>query len=140
MPTAKVPFSDWKARLAIFVLVCAFFSGPMYGLLSPQLALAHRGVITAGQIVALEPQNHAGVRYVYRVGGTEYTRSWGPWGGGTVRVGDSIEVTYLPDNPERSVPGRPDVAGWWVLPFILLPGMAALAAFFSWRRKGTWFK
>ena len=75
--------SLWFARLAIFVLVCAFFSVPIHNFISPQLALADRGVITRGQIVALEPQNHGGIRYAYRVAEAEYIRSWGPWRGVT---------------------------------------------------------
>jgi hypothetical protein len=137
MPAAKLPVPIWVARLAIFVVVCAFFSVPIYDFVSPQLALDHRGVTTTGKVVAMEPENHGGIRYMYRVDGTEYTRSWGPWRGVEVRSGDPIEVTYLPDNPGRSVPGKPVVAGWWVLPFIVLPGMATLAAFWPVRRRGT---
>jgi hypothetical protein len=138
MPAAKLPVPVWVARLAIFVFVCAFFSVPIYDFVSPQLALDHRGVTTTGQVVAMEPENHAGIRYVYRVDGTEYTKSWGSWRGVEVRSGDPIDVTYLPDNPGRSVPGKPDVAGWWVLPFVVLPGMATLAAFFGlWRWRAS---
>jgi len=73
-------------------------------------------------------------RFSYLYAPSSRCQSWGPWRGVEVRSGDLIEVTYLPDNPGRSVPGKPDVAGWWVLSFIVLPGMAALAAFFGlWR-------
>lgn len=113
----------------------AFFSVPIYNFLRPQLALNDRGLVTVGRIVALEPQHHSGIRYVYRVGEFEYTRSWGPWNPPVAsRVDDEIEVTYLPDSPGVSVPGRPNVGGWWALPFIVMPGMAALGAFMSvWR-------
>jgi hypothetical protein len=134
----KLPVPVWFARVAIFIIVCGFFSVPIYQFIRPQLALDQHGVITSGHIVSLEPQNHSGIRYTYRVGGANYTRSWGPWRGvEEARVGDSIDVTYLPDDPGTSIPGKPDVSGWWVLPFVVLPGMAGLASFLGLRRWRT---
>ena len=141
MQIVQLPVPYWAVGVAIFVLVCGFFSIPVYDFFSPQLELSHRGLTTTGRVVAMETQNHDGIRYAYRVAGTEYIKSWGPWSGANTRSGDPVQVTYLPEDPGRSVPGKPNVEGWWVLPFVVLPGVAALAAFVgAWRWRALYVR
>ena len=135
MLVSHAPFGLWGTRVFLFLVVCGFFGVPIYDFIHPQLALADRGVETMGRIVALEPQNHSQIKYEYRVGGTAYSGEWGPWKLDTAHVGDNITVTYLPEQPRTSAAGRPNTRGWWVLPFIVLPGMAVLAATFGVRAR-----
>ena len=95
-------------------------------MVKPQLDLSRRGVHTQGRVTALTPENHSTVRYRFEADGTAYEGSW--QSPSVVAVGDSIPVTYLPDQPQTSVAGEPRVDGWWFLPFVLLPGVATIAA------------
>ncbi len=131
MPSRDSLVRTWQLRLLLFVSVVGFFSFPVYDFVHPQLALRARGIRTTGRVVALEPNNHQGVRYQYRVGKTDYFGLWGPWPLQGVHIGDSIAITYLPDRPEVSVSGPPVTKGWWFLPFVVLPGAGLVAALFG---------
>jgi hypothetical protein len=134
MVSANALFGIWGTRILLFLFVCAVFASPIYDFVHPQLALNERGIQTIGRIVALEPNNHSSIKYEYRVGDSNYSGEWGPWNLEAARVGENVTVTYLPDQPRVSVAGKPNVEGWWVLPFVVLPGMGALAAFFGTRQ------
>jgi hypothetical protein len=131
MFTRAALLRTWRLRVFLFLLVVGVFVFPIYGFIHPQLALADRGVHTTGRVVALEPKQHQSIRYQYQVGGTEHSGVWGPWPLQGVHVGESIEVTYLPDSPEVSVSGAPVTKGWWFLPFVALPAVGLLAALFG---------
>jgi hypothetical protein len=74
--------------------------------------LSKVGIQTRGHVIAKEPLNHNGIRYEYRVGDTSYTGISTAGHGGlrpfeSVRVGDQIVVTYLPESPGVSTAGDP---------------------------------
>ena len=73
------------------------------------------GGVTLGTVIEKERYNHESVRFEYSVGGNRYVGTAGAGRGGlppydVIRVGDTIVVKYLPQNPLQSVGGdRPDV-------------------------------
>jgi len=117
----------WPARAVMWLMVYGLFLIPVTSMLKPQWELKRHGVRTQGRVIALTPENHATVRYRFEVSGVAYQGSWGP--PFNVAVGDSLPVTYLPNRPATSIAGEPSLEGWWFLPFVLLPGVATLAAF-----------
>jgi hypothetical protein len=94
--------------------------------------LARSGVQVTGAVTAKEPMNQASIRYDYFVDGVRY--SGGPCGVherfNSVRLGDRITVTYLPDSPSTSTCEDPQTgysARSGIL-FIIVPCFALLAA------------
>ena len=135
--TRIVTSNPWPWRIGVFVVVMGFFSIPIHQFIYPQLALRKQGAHAVGRITALEPSNHQGIKYEFQVGHNAYTGEWGPWPLSSARVGDPVPVTYLPDDPTTSVPGEPDLEGWWFLPYVLFPIVAASAALFGVRRRNA---
>src|SRR5688500_933465 len=88
----------------------------MYYTMSPgwrsHQRLARSGVQVTGAVTVKEPMNHASIRYDYVVGGVRH--SGGPCGVherfDTIRVGDPIAVTYVPDSPSISTCEDPQAA------------------------------
>jgi hypothetical protein len=101
-------------------------------MLKPQWQLKRHGVHTQGRVIALTPENHATVRYRFQVSGVAYEGSDQP--PFHVAVGDSLPITYLPGRPATSTAGEPSLEGWWLLPLVLLPAVATIAAFGAVRR------
>src|SRR4051812_12964561 len=71
--------------------------------------LARSGVQVIGAVTAKEPMNHATLRYEYYVGGVRYSggpcRLAVPGAFDRTKIGDQIDVTYLPASPETSTCG-----------------------------------
>lgn len=96
----RAALSAWVlAAVAITVSVNTFGSG--WGDLS---LLAHDGQRTTATVSELEPNNHNGCKYRFSIGGHSYTGSQERCAD-SLRVGDSVPVTYLPSNPSVSTTG-----------------------------------
>jgi hypothetical protein len=97
--------------LLVAVVIAAVFWGIIVHDMLPRLRILQRlarlGVHVTGAVTAKEPMNHASVRYEYFADGVRY--SGDPCGAqerfDSVRVGDPIAVTYLPESPATSVCG-----------------------------------
>src|SRR6266481_7596911 len=100
-----------KLAVLVGVIVSLGFWGIIFHDMLPQLRilrlLARSGTHATGTVTAKEPMNHASVRYEYFVGGVRYSgdpcRPPGQFE--SIRIGDPIAVTYLPDSPAVSVCG-----------------------------------
>ena len=125
---ARDAWGLWPARAVVFLFIYGVFLIPVFMYLSPQLELHHKGLSAQAVVLAKHPENHMSVRYEYTVEGKSYDAEWGPWPLDRVNIGDSIPITYLPRRPSVSVAGEPITAGWWVLPFVLLPLAAGVVA------------
>ena len=73
--------------------------------------LAKNGVQTYGTVTSKDPDNHAAVNYVYKVGDREFDGA-GHAGGGNpgfdeIQVGQSVMLYYDPKNPSDSFLGGP---------------------------------
>ena len=68
-------------------------------------ALAHRGVPVTATVTAKQPQNHSSVVYEYRVEGAAYSGRSSVPDLDDVRIGDSVAVTFVRDQPWISIVG-----------------------------------
>ncbi|OOG36232.1 hypothetical protein B0E51_17855 [Rhodanobacter sp. C05] len=74
-------------------------------------ALDSQGIKTSGTVIALEPEDHQGVRYSYQVAGNTY-KGVGTVGSGnpkfgSLEVGTSVLVYYVGSDPGISELGEP---------------------------------
>src|ERR1700732_3110698 len=94
--------------------------------------LAESGAQGVGTVIAKEPMNHQTVRYEYFVDSTRYSGDGcgfrDPSEFDKTRIGDSIQVTYLPEDPAISVchDGRGAYLATSGLLFIVVPFGALL--------------
>lgn len=97
-------------RVALYILV-----GIALGLLVTEwklpklLLLANSGVKTVGTVIDLRCQNHGSFVYGFEVNGKRHLgmSSDAPFPCEAAAVGRSIDVYYLPDNPQSSISGSP---------------------------------
>ena len=96
----------WLAIYICFAILIAFLTG------TEHYRLAKSGVNTKGTITATEPENHRTVRYSYVIGQTNYVGGESVGGGfEQLKIGDPVEVFYVPDEPNISCICDP-VAEW----------------------------
>ena len=69
--------------------------------------LAHSGKTTVATVTKLEPQNHDGCQYAYKVADHTYTRSEETCGTGH-QLGDRFAILYLPATPSVATMSSPD--------------------------------
>jgi hypothetical protein len=131
----------WFLAPLIFAGIYLFFFHAGYPEWHNLERLAFAGVHTNGQVSAKEPGNHQSIRYEFSVGTNNYSGVGNADHGGLpgldrIGVGEIIPVTYLPDQPEISVPGDPIELfhSWSFLLFLMLPAMSLIATVVTVRR------
>lgn len=125
----------------IFAGIYVFFFQAAYPQWNKFRKLTFEGAHTNGQVIAKEPANHQSIRYDFAVGANHFSgvgnaNRGGLQGFDQIGIGDTISVTYLPKQPEISVPG--DAAelfhSWSGLLFVILPIFSFVATgFLFWR-------